>query len=59
MTGWAHSRTGPLFSGATRSTRIITSKGRPQSEDADSAIQVPTMADAIADRNGNIIIDLI
>lgn len=46
------------FSGATGSTRIITSKGRPQSEDADSAIRVPKMADAIVDRNGNIIIDL-
>ena len=29
-----------------------------RSKDADSAIRVPTMAEAIVDRNGNIIIDL-
>jgi len=46
------------FPGAASSSRIIASKGRPQSEDADSAIRIPTMADANVNRNGNIIIDL-
>jgi hypothetical protein len=33
-------------------------EGPAAAEDADSAIRLPTMADAIVDRNGNIIIDL-